>query len=290
MSSLAPDDVPYLHFPTAGGSPSEENRLDGFHSALVRYLGGKPYLAPLEDIAPRRVLELGSGSGAWANDIAVRFPDAEVVAVDAAEPQGTRIFAPNVTFQKIDLTKEWPFEDGQYDVVHARLLLMHIPQGAEIARRAARLVKPGGYLLMEEFDFGILVGTGEPEVAKMISTMIDFWAERSADMEIGHKLEGIVRDTGNFADVETRRICMPFGGSTTDESLNDLGLAMRKSWLQLIDSLSDSASFQARDGRFTKAMFDENSHDLESEECKAGSVDIYLCWARRVSDEGVSHA
>ncbi|KAJ7062506.1 S-adenosyl-L-methionine-dependent methyltransferase [Mycena amicta] len=279
MSSPAADDVPYHYVPTAGSSSSEEERLDGFHSALVRYLGGKPYLAPLEGIAPRRVLELGSGSGAWAHDIAVRFPEAEVVAVDEAEPQGTRIFPPNVTFQKIDLTKEWPFEDGQYDVVHARFLLIHVPHGAEIARRVARLVKPGGYLLLEDQDFGAFVGTAEPEVAKLVLKMIDFWADRSADLEMGRKLQGILDNTGYFDGVETRKISMPLGGRTTDESLNYLGSAMRKSWLQFIDSISEA--FQARDGRFTKAMFEEHAHSLESENFKA-RLDFHLCWARRV--------
>ncbi|KAJ7062482.1 S-adenosyl-L-methionine-dependent methyltransferase [Mycena amicta] len=279
MNSPSADDVPYLYVPTAGGFPSEEQRLDGFHSALVRYLGGKPYLAPLEGITPRRVLELGSGSGAWANDIAIRFPDAEVVAVDAAEPQGTRIFAPNVTFQKIDLTKQWPFEDGQYDVVHARLLLMHLPHGAEIARRAAPLVKPGGYLLIEDLDFRTLVQTAEPAIAKLVSMLMEFWDARSADPEIGRQLEGILQRTGYFEGVETRKICMPLGGRTTDESLNYLGSAMRKSWLQLVDSMSEA--LQARDGRFTKAMFEEHDHILESENCKAG-LDLYVCWARRV--------
>ncbi|KAJ7062483.1 hypothetical protein C8F01DRAFT_100258 [Mycena amicta] len=186
-----------------------------------------------------------------------------------------RIFPPNVTFQKVDLTTQWPFEEGQYDVVHVRMVLIHLPNGAEIARRAARLVRPGGYLLLEDLDFGVLVETGEPNVAKLVATMIKFWAERSAEMEIGHKLEGIVGDIGNFADVETRRICMPLGGSTTDEALDHLGLAIRKAWLQLRESLSES--LQARDGRFTKELF-------ESEECTKGALDIYLCWARRISD------
>lgn len=33
---------------------------------------------------------------------------------------------PNLIFQKVDLTQDLPFEEKKFDVIHARLVIMHV--------------------------------------------------------------------------------------------------------------------------------------------------------------------
>ncbi|MBM3512602.1 MAG: class I SAM-dependent methyltransferase [Alphaproteobacteria bacterium] len=66
-------------FVTTAGSMSA--RGDGAGRALVRYLAEK-----FPDFKPRRILDLGAGVGVNTLPIVQAFPDAEVVAVDAAAP------------------------------------------------------------------------------------------------------------------------------------------------------------------------------------------------------------
>ena len=44
------------------------------------------------------------------------------------------------------------FPDDAYDLVHARALLMHLPTREKLVGEMAAAVRPGGWLLVEDFD------------------------------------------------------------------------------------------------------------------------------------------
>ena len=48
-----------------------------------------------------------------------------------------------------------PPPDGGFDLVHVRLVLTHVPQRAEALRRMASALRPGGWLVVEDFDVSI---------------------------------------------------------------------------------------------------------------------------------------
>ena len=66
---------------------SEQYRGD-LNSYLFRdVMDGATYLSPLPEEGPEKVLELGTGTGSWAIDMAERFPDCEIVGVDLSRIQ-----------------------------------------------------------------------------------------------------------------------------------------------------------------------------------------------------------
>jgi SAM-dependent methyltransferase len=96
---------------------------------------------------PRRVLDLGTGTGKAARAVATRFPGAEVVGVDLAPEmvRQARALLPNeisgrVTFQVGDGSK-LPFADGEFDLA---VLQNMIPFIAEVGRVTAA----GGHVLL----------------------------------------------------------------------------------------------------------------------------------------------
>jgi SAM-dependent methyltransferase len=102
--------------------------------------------------APRRVLDLGTGTGKAAGVVARRFPAAEVVGVDLSPEmiQHANELLPDelagrVRFQVGDATA-LPLEDGSFDLV---VLMNMIPFFEELARVTA----PGGHALFA-FSFG----------------------------------------------------------------------------------------------------------------------------------------
>jgi SAM-dependent methyltransferase len=89
---------------------------------------------------PRRVLDLGTGTGKGARVVAKRFPQAEVVGVDlspAMIEEARRVLpaelSSRVRFEVADASR-LPFEDGAFDLV---LLLNMIPFFEELARVTA---------------------------------------------------------------------------------------------------------------------------------------------------------
>jgi SAM-dependent methyltransferase len=100
---------------------------------------------------PRRVLDLGTGTGAAALAAARRFPEAEVVGIDLAASMiaEARRKTDRVRFEVGDAAA-LPFEDGAFDLVtHANM----IPFFDELAR----VVAPGGYVV-----FGFSGGSETP--------------------------------------------------------------------------------------------------------------------------------
>jgi SAM-dependent methyltransferase len=104
-----------------------------------------PLNAALERLPspPRRVLDLGTGTGKAARVLASRFPEAEVVGVDLSPAmiEEARKVLPTelsgrVRFEVADASR-LPFEDGAFDLV---VLLNMIPFFEELARVTA----PGG--------------------------------------------------------------------------------------------------------------------------------------------------
>ena len=86
---------------------------------------------------PRRVLDVGTGTGKAARVVAKRFPQAEVVGVDlspAMIEEARRVLpaelSGRVRFDVADASR-LPFEDGAFDLV---LLLNMIPFFEELAR------------------------------------------------------------------------------------------------------------------------------------------------------------
>jgi SAM-dependent methyltransferase len=95
-------------------------------------------LAKIE--APRRVLDLGTGTGVGARAIAKRFPEARVVGVDLAPAmveEARRLLEPElagrVRYEAAD-AEHLPFEDASFDLV---VLLNMIPFFEELARVTA---------------------------------------------------------------------------------------------------------------------------------------------------------
>jgi methylase of polypeptide subunit release factors len=50
------------------------------HEILLQMMSGELHLAPLE--APHRILDIGTGTGIWAIDIADKYPSTEVIGTD----------------------------------------------------------------------------------------------------------------------------------------------------------------------------------------------------------------
>jgi tRNA1(Val) A37 N6-methylase TrmN6 len=67
------------------------------HCKFTLLLDNKMHLAPIVD-NPQNILDLGTGSGIWAIDVADLYPSAAVIGVDIA-PVQPNLVPPNLNFE-----------------------------------------------------------------------------------------------------------------------------------------------------------------------------------------------
>jgi ubiquinone/menaquinone biosynthesis C-methylase UbiE len=104
--------------------------------------------------APRRVLDLGTGTGLGAFLVARRFPEAEVVGVDLAPrmlAEARRKMPPElagrVRFEEAD-AEQLPFPPASFDRVLLSLVLHQLADPTAAVREAFRVLRPGGLVLV----------------------------------------------------------------------------------------------------------------------------------------------
>lgn len=109
-----------------------------------------------------RCLEVGAGTGTIAAWLAEQVgPKGHVLATDISlalmEQRG--LAADNLELRRHDILND-PFPEGEFDLIHSRLVLEHLPGREEALARMAGALAPGGWLIVEEVTFGTEKGVG----------------------------------------------------------------------------------------------------------------------------------
>jgi SAM-dependent methyltransferase len=152
-----------------------------------------------------RCLEIGAGGGSVARWLAGRVgATGHVLATDVDTRFLEAAAAPNLEVRRHDVTAD-PLPEAAFDLVHARLVLVHLPEREAVLARLVGALKPGGWLLLEEFDS--LSMRPDPELnpteryPRLFRAMHRVMGERGVDARFGRRLPGRLRAHG-LTDVD----------------------------------------------------------------------------------------
>ncbi|MEW2414695.1 methyltransferase domain-containing protein [Streptomyces sp. NPDC046866] len=129
--------------------PQEGGRID--HAALVYDPFTRERLYALGAGPGRRCLDVGAGTGTVARWLAEEAGADEVVALDRDTGRLAPFAGPRLHVRTADITRLAAEPGlGTFDLVHARFVLMHLPERRELVGRLAQLLNPGGHLVLSD--------------------------------------------------------------------------------------------------------------------------------------------
>ncbi|KAK8166561.1 S-adenosyl-L-methionine-dependent methyltransferase [Phyllosticta citrichinensis] len=172
------------------------------------------FLAPLAD--PQRVLDVGTGTGLWAIDMADRYPACEVIGTDLS-PTQVPFAPPNVRFEIDDCYAEWTVADWPRFYRECR---RHLHAGS-------------GFVEQLEFGVHIFSPSDDPEVQDLLGLFRQCLAEAGdrmgKTMQIGETMVDLIREAG-FVHFVERRVQWPIGAWDEDERAKEIGRWNWRNW------------------------------------------------------------
>lgn len=135
-----------------------DDALGVWREAITRYLDPQPDMC---------LLDLGCGTGTWAQAFRAWWPGTDVLAVEPSASMRERaLFQPVLSGNAADI----PAEDESVDAVWISTVIHHVPDLSAAAREIRRVLKPGGLVLIRSAFPGRHEGI----------TLCSFWPETIA--------------------------------------------------------------------------------------------------------------
>ncbi|KAI9752002.1 MAG: bifunctional farnesyl-diphosphate farnesyltransferase/squalene synthase [Chaenotheca gracillima] len=201
----------------------EMDRLDLTHGMLRLILKNKLFLAPIGS-KPQRILDIGTGTGIWAIEMADEFPSAEVIGTDLSPTQPTLV-PPNVKFEVDDCEETWTFPQ-KFDLIHARYMAAGISDWPKLIKQTFDHVEPGGWAEFQDFDLLYYSDDGslteEHALRKWVVELLGAFEQIGKETKPGPKLAGWFRDAG-FQNVTVHKYKCPIGPWPKDKELRTIG-------------------------------------------------------------------
>jgi len=216
-------------------------------------------------------LEIGGGGGSIATWLSACVgPSGRVVVTDINTRFLDPLQRPNLEVRQHNIVTD-PLPEAAFDLVHARLVLMHLPERDAVLARLIKALKPGGWLLDEEFD--VLSPRTEPEVNRFERVLNTTFAlnrvltERGVELQFGRLLHGRLHALG-LADVGSQaRLSMGAGGSA-------VAMLIRSNYLQLRDAMLEGDHISAKE-------FEDDLKRLDDPGLLMWTPTLWAAWGRR---------
>ncbi|CAI7673018.1 hypothetical protein PCG10_006267 [Penicillium crustosum] len=219
----------------------EQDRLALTHHLFKLLTGGDLHRAPINDTNPRRILDIGTGPGEWALEMAEDYPQADIIGTDLS-PIQPNWAPPNCRFFIDDAESDWTFSPGEaFDYIHARTLAGGIGDWPKLLKQAYQHLKPGGWFEAQEFENLVWSDDGTHENASAINSWAELLTQSSKKfgkpMDVAPKIEQWMIEQG-FSNVIDDIYKSPVGGWAKNSRYKEIGRIGKVSIMETIEPYS----------------------------------------------------
>ncbi|HVB04984.1 MAG TPA: class I SAM-dependent methyltransferase [Acidimicrobiales bacterium] len=162
-------------------------------------------------------LEVGAGGGSiarWLSEAAEG--DGRVIATDIDVTPLAGGAPPDRMEVRIHNIVDDDLEPEPFDLIHARLLLEHLPAREEVLRKLVGALRPGGWLVVEDVDYAGAVPVSEFGASlheHVQSVRLAEFAKNGIDHYFGRRLPELMREAGLVEVQHDGRVNLMEGGS-----------------------------------------------------------------------------
>ncbi|KAF8243752.1 S-adenosyl-L-methionine-dependent methyltransferase [Wilcoxina mikolae CBS 423.85] len=201
----------------------EQDRLDMYHEIVHLLMKERLHAAPLKD--PKRILDIGTGTGIWAVEMADLHPTCQVIGTDLSPIQPTWL-PPNCHFEVDDAEQEWTFPPNNFDFIYARNVAQGIQNWDKLMEQIYRCVVPGGYAELSEVGYELFSDDDTLSPDNPFKRHFDLAALAMEQIgrppPTGELLRRRLEKAG-FVDVMVKNIKEPLGPWPKDKRLKTIG-------------------------------------------------------------------
>jgi SAM-dependent methyltransferase len=217
-----------------------------------------------------RCLEVGGGGGSIARWLAERVGPAGHVLVTDLDARHLRfVDTPGIEVRVHDIAAD-PLPAASFDLVHARLVLLHVRDRELALANMIAALKPGGWLIDEEFDSSVFPDPARNPGESLLKTHLALARtldERGVDRNFGRHLFGRLRALGlEHVGAEGRTFMWPAGSP---------GPAMMRANYSQLRSHMIAARY------ITESEFDRDIAALDDPDFVMPSPILWATWGRK---------
>jgi 2-polyprenyl-3-methyl-5-hydroxy-6-metoxy-1,4-benzoquinol methylase len=194
-----------------------------------------------------KCLEVGAGGGSLVEWMVQR--GAVVMAADIDTRFIEHLASDAVDVRRLDIrTDELP--EGEFDLVHARLVLEHLTDRRQILDRLVATLRPGGWLMIEDYDFSCF-GFEDPSFDYVAEAIMRFMEQGGYQRDYGRR---VVRDLEDAGLIDVRGD----GRATLIDSTSPGFDFFRLSFESLRSGIVDAGLLSSEEADAASARFSES--------------------------------